>query len=244
MTFVQAQSFYLRVPELVTAVRQEMAYPGSATAALPILPGPRYEPKQNCPIEHLLAMQRTARKTAEVVGTRSEEPGLRGAVLRLTAAHTGWRIRCWAPCGPASMSPRTCTSRQSASTTISARGAGTLRVGIATGAPDTEGSEEPDEASGTDRDWNPGIHPVSRDRDYEDRGARTSRGMGGGMGGGMGFGTLLAAMWWGTSSGTFSAGCSARDGHRQDGRRLAVGTAPNRAGRPADAGRPYRPQIS
>ena len=216
VTFVQAQAFYLRVPELVTAVRQEMAYPGSATAALPILPGPRYEPKRNCPIEHLLAMQRAAKKMEEVVGTRIEAlklrsqgdpPGLRAAVLRLTAAHTAMQA--------ADQILGALRSGQHVSQDVHEQaerfyydgalrnylyGAQELELpGITKGAPDTEDSEEPDEASGPDRDWNPGVRSVPRDRDYEDRGARTNRGMGlgggfgGGMGGGMGFGTLIAA---------------------------------------------------
>lgn len=41
VTFLQARAFYLKVPDLVTAVRQEIAYPGAAGAPLPVLPGPR-----------------------------------------------------------------------------------------------------------------------------------------------------------------------------------------------------------
>ncbi len=98
VTFVQAQAFYLKVPDLVTAVRQEIAYPGSAQAPLPVLPGPRFE-AERCPIEHFLAMQRAAAKLEELIGTRIEslklhaaggaEPrGLRPAVLAMAAART------------------------------------------------------------------------------------------------------------------------------------------------------------
>lgn len=97
VTFRQARAFYLRVPDLVTAVRQEIAYPGAAQAALPVLPGPRLETPR-CPLEHMLAMQRAAAKVEELIGTRieslrlhagtSEPPGLRPAVLAMAAART------------------------------------------------------------------------------------------------------------------------------------------------------------
>ncbi len=99
VTFEQARAFYLRAPDLATAVRQEIAYSGGATHALPILPGPRFEAAGRCPVEHLIAMQRAARKVEEVIGTRIEslrlhagegpEPvGLRPAVLKMAAART------------------------------------------------------------------------------------------------------------------------------------------------------------
>ena len=97
VTFVQAQAFYLKIPDLVTATRQELSYAGSATTALPALPGQRYEAAR-CPIEHLLAMQRAAAKVEDLIGTRVEslklhsagrEPaGLRPAVLLMTEART------------------------------------------------------------------------------------------------------------------------------------------------------------
>jgi hypothetical protein len=98
VTFVQAQTFYLKIPDLVTAVRQELAYPGAAHVTLPVLPGPRFE-VEHCPVEHMLAMQRAAVKVEELIGTRIEslrlraaggnEPrGLRPAVLAMAAART------------------------------------------------------------------------------------------------------------------------------------------------------------
>jgi len=97
VTFLQAQAFYLKVPDLVTGVRQEIAYPGAAQVKLPVLPGPRFE-TERCPLEHMLAMQRAAAKVEELIGTRIEslrlhsagaEPhGLRPAVLAMAAAHT------------------------------------------------------------------------------------------------------------------------------------------------------------
>ncbi len=99
ITFEQARAFYLRTPDLATAVRQEIAYSGGATLTLPILPGPRLEAAGRCPMEHLMAMQRAAGKVEEVMGTRIEalrlhasegpEPaGLRPAVLRMAGART------------------------------------------------------------------------------------------------------------------------------------------------------------
>ncbi len=97
VTFLQAQAFYLKIPDLVTAVRQEIAYPGAARVKLPVLPGPRFE-TERCPLEHMLAMQRAATKVEELIGTRIEsvrihsagaEPhGLRSAVLAMAAAKT------------------------------------------------------------------------------------------------------------------------------------------------------------
>jgi len=97
VTFLQARAFYLKVPDLVTAVRQEIAYPGAARTPLPVLPGPRFE-ADRCPVEHLLAMQRAAAKLEELIGTRIEalrlhsagaEPaGLKPAVLSMAAART------------------------------------------------------------------------------------------------------------------------------------------------------------
>lgn len=99
VTFLQAQAFYLKVPDLVTGVRQELAYPGAARTALPALPGPRMEAAR-CPVEHLAAMQRAAVKVEELIGTRVEAlklraaaagadpPGLRPAVLWMAGART------------------------------------------------------------------------------------------------------------------------------------------------------------
>ena len=97
VTFLQARAFYLKVPDLVTAVRQEIAYPGEARTPLPVLPGPRFE-AERCPVEHFLAMQRAAAKLEELIGTRIEslrlhstgvEPrGLKPAVLAMATART------------------------------------------------------------------------------------------------------------------------------------------------------------
>ncbi len=98
VTFVQAQEFYLKIPDLVTAVRQEAAYPGASRVPLPVLPGPRFE-VAHCPVEHLMAMQRAALKVEELIGTRIEtlrlrsgagdQPrGLRQAVLAMAGART------------------------------------------------------------------------------------------------------------------------------------------------------------
>lgn len=97
VTFLQAKAFYLKVPDTVTAVRQEIAYPGAARLGLPILPGPRLETAR-CPLEHLLAMQRAATKVEELIGTRIESlrlhagptqaQGLKAAVLAMAAART------------------------------------------------------------------------------------------------------------------------------------------------------------
>lgn len=70
VTYLQARQFYLRIPDLVTAVRKELAYPNSATETLPVLCGPRIEVGGRCPVEHLLAMKRAAGKVEEVIGTR------------------------------------------------------------------------------------------------------------------------------------------------------------------------------
>lgn len=72
VTFLQAAQFYQKLPDLVTAVRRELAYPGSATAPLPVLPGPRIEAEGKCPLEHMLAMQRAAKQTEDLLGTRIE----------------------------------------------------------------------------------------------------------------------------------------------------------------------------
>lgn len=72
VTFLQAAHFYRLVPDLVTAVRRELAYPGSGEVHLPVLPGARMEAEGKCPVEHLLAMQRAAEKTEELLGTRIE----------------------------------------------------------------------------------------------------------------------------------------------------------------------------
>lgn len=72
VTFVQAAQFYRQIPDLITAVRRELAYPGSGAVPLPILPGPRIEAEGHCPTEHLLAMQRAANQTEDLLGTRIE----------------------------------------------------------------------------------------------------------------------------------------------------------------------------
>lgn len=96
VTFVQAAHFYRQVPDLVSAVRRELAYPGSGELVLPILPGPRFEAEGKCPVEHLLAMQRAAEKTEELLGTRielmqregSHAEAVKSAVLMMTDART------------------------------------------------------------------------------------------------------------------------------------------------------------
>lgn len=97
VTYLQARQFYLAVPDLVTAVRQELAYADSATLALPVLCGPRIEMPGRSPVEHLLAMKRAAEKVAEVIGTRVALLQARGgeaaaqakaAVLLMTEART------------------------------------------------------------------------------------------------------------------------------------------------------------
>ena len=96
VTFMQAAHFYRQVPDLVNAVRRELAYSGSGELALPVLPGPRFEAEGKCPVEHLLAMQRAAEKTEELLGTRIELMQREGthtdpvkrAVLMMTDART------------------------------------------------------------------------------------------------------------------------------------------------------------
>lgn len=96
VTFLQAAHFYRQVPDLVNAVRRELAYPGSGRTPLPVLPGPRFEAEGRCPIEHLLAMQRAAEKTEELLGTRIEllegavghADKIKTAVLMMTDART------------------------------------------------------------------------------------------------------------------------------------------------------------
>lgn len=96
VTFLQAAQFYQKVPDLVTAVRRELVYQGSATAPLPILPGPRIEAEGKCPLEHMLAMQRAAHQTEDLLGTRIEllqrsdaDPGrIQQPVLLMTDART------------------------------------------------------------------------------------------------------------------------------------------------------------
>ncbi len=197
VTFVQAQTFYLKVPELVTAVRQELAYPGSATTKLPVLPGPRLEAAGRCPPEHLLAMQRAAQKMEEVIGTRIEllklrhqgdPPGLRGAVLRLTAAHTALEA--------ADQVLGALRSGQHVAAEVHEQAEafyydGALRnylyaaqelelPGSTKSAPDTEDDEDADEDQTPAQAWRSAVN--------------TGGGMGGfGGGGGIGFGGLLAA---------------------------------------------------
>ncbi len=95
VTYLQARQFYLLIPDLVTAVRKEIAYPESGGVHLPILCGPRIELPGRCPLEHLLAMRRAAEKVDEVVGTRIEllrgqagDGAVKAAVLALAEAKT------------------------------------------------------------------------------------------------------------------------------------------------------------
>lgn len=95
VTYLQARQFYLQIPNLVTAVRKELAYPGSSEEKLPILCGQRIEMPGRCPIENLLAMKRAAEKMEEAIGTRIEllqkQSGgerVRSAVLLMTEART------------------------------------------------------------------------------------------------------------------------------------------------------------
>jgi len=96
VTFLQAAQFYQLIPDLVTAVRRELAYEGTGEVDLPVLPGPRLEAPGRCPIEHLLAMRRAAEKTEELLGTRIELLQREGAdpeaiktpVLMMTDART------------------------------------------------------------------------------------------------------------------------------------------------------------
>lgn len=205
VTFLQAQAFYLKIPDLVTAVRQESAYPGAARVPLPVLPGPRFE-VERCPLEHLLAMQRGAQKAEELIGTRIEtlrlrstagkEPrGLRAAVLAMAAARTKrdaadqviGALRAGAHVPPA--------------THEEAEGLyydGVLRQylyaaqelelpGVTAAAPDTE--EAPEEPAAAPRQA-PGWQRASQAAP-----SVGGFGFGGGMGGGsgIGFGQLLAA---------------------------------------------------
>lgn len=95
VTFVQAKEWYAKIPDLVTAVRREIAYPQSGQVPLPVLLGTRIEAPGRCPIEHLLAMQRAANQIEEVLGTRIEllrqqgaDAPIRRAVLLMAEAPT------------------------------------------------------------------------------------------------------------------------------------------------------------
>jgi|ACXJ01.1.fsa_nt_gi hypothetical protein len=97
VTFLQAQSFYQRVPAVVTAVRQELEFQNGASLELPVLPGPRFEVPGRCPVEHLLAMKRAASKVESIIGTRIEAlklklkdgtDAIKGPLLRMQEART------------------------------------------------------------------------------------------------------------------------------------------------------------
>lgn len=96
ITFMQAAQFYRMVPDLVNAVRRELAYPGSGDKAFPILPGARLEAEGKCPVEHLMAMQRAAEKTEQLLGTQIElmerqegtSDRMKTAILLMTTART------------------------------------------------------------------------------------------------------------------------------------------------------------
>lgn len=95
VTFLQAQSFYQRIPAVVTAVRQQLQFPDGATLPLPVLAGPRLEVPGRCPVEHLLAMKRAAAKVESIIGTRIEalrlhgdSTPIRGPLLRMQEART------------------------------------------------------------------------------------------------------------------------------------------------------------
>jgi hypothetical protein len=200
VTFLQAQAFYLKVPDLVTAVRQELAYPGSARLELPVLPGPRFE-TERCPVEHLLAMQRAAQKVEDLIGTRietlklhatgTEEPrGLKPAVLAMAAARTK-REAADQVIGALRAGQRVPAETHEEAERLYYDGV--LRqylyaaqelelVGVTAAAPDTEEAPEPEPASPRPPQWQQG--PAGP-------WAGTGGGFGGGLGGG--FGQLLAA---------------------------------------------------